>query len=254
MLSFRSLVIGWATLLAGWVAFTELAHPSEYLLATPKQVLFYALEHRSLLQNALFVTASQAVVGWMLALVFGVALGALIFYGGFIRRLALPLVLAVQTTPVIALAPLVTLWLGFGWTAKTMVACIVAVLPLILATLSGLSHAKPNHLLLFQTAGVGRWRTFLHLRLPSAVPTIIPAANTAVVLAVVGSLVSELMGGSSGLGFLILKGVSTGQSQLLLVSALLAAVLGQVLLLGLQPISTTWLRRGYSEDSGMVEG
>jgi NitT/TauT family transport system permease protein len=216
-------------------------------------VAAYAAEHRELLQEALLVTTSQAVAGWVLAIIFGVALGALIFYGGLVRQVALPIVLAVQTTPVIALVPLVTLWLGFGWVAKTVVSCIVAVLPVILATLSGLAEPKPNHLLLFHTAEVGKWRTFLHLRLPSAVAIITPAANTAVVLAVVGSLVSELMGGSSGLGFLILKGVSTGQSQLLLASALLAAVLGQVLLLILQVITKAGLQR-WNSDRRVVEG
>lgn len=253
MLNVRTLVTGWGTLLAAWIVVARLMRPSEYLVASPRQVAAYAAEHRGLLQEALFVTTTQAVAGWVLALVLGVAAGALIFYGGVIRQVALPVVLAVQTTPVIALVPLVTLWLGFGWGAKTVVACIVAILPVILATLSGLAQPKPNHLLLFHAANVSKWRTFLRLRLPSAVPLITPAADTAVVLAVVGSLVSELMGGSSGLGFLILKGVSTGQSQLLLTSALLAAVLGQVLLLMLQTLTKASLRRWHSE-RGVMEG
>jgi len=233
-LDYRSFLVGWAVLLALWAFLSYIAGIPEYLLASPSRVGTYIQENGDTVGMAVWLTGSQAVVGWLAAVVLGLVSGTIIFQMSWARRALLPVVIATQTTPIIALAPLITLWFGYGWLAKAVISCVVAVFPVVMATYSGLADAKPTYIHLFKLAGASELSIFWNVRLKCAWSALIPALKTSVVLAVIGSVVAEFMGGNRGLGFLIMVATYGTKSDILLTSVIMSALLGQVFLLVLE--------------------
>lgn len=245
-LDWRSFALGWGVLLALWAFLSYVVGIPQYLLASPGRVLEYIRANQDMLTTALWLTGSQAVVGWLAALVLGVLWGAIMYQMVWLRRALLPVVIATQTTPIIALAPLVTLWFGYGWPAKTVISCIVAIFPVIMATYSGLSDAKPTYIQMFKLAGASEFSIFWSVRLKCAWSALIPALKTSVILAVIGSVVAEFMGGNRGLGFLIMVATYGTKSDVLLTSVILCSLLGQVLLLVLE-LATKPFEKRYGQ-------
>ena len=233
-LDFRSFVYGWAVLVAVWAFLSYVTAIPEYLLASPGRVIAYVQTNRDTLGTAVWLTGTQAVVGWFAAVTLGLVCGTMIQQLSWVRRALLPVVIATQTTPIIALAPLVTLWFGYGWAAKTVISCVVAIFPIIMATYSGLADAKPTYIYTFRLAGASKLSIFWNVLLKCAWSALIPALKTSVVLAVIGSVVAEFMGGNRGLGFLIMVATYGTKSDILLTSIILCALLGQALLLALE--------------------
>lgn len=245
----KGMLSGWAVLIAIWSVVSYGLGVPEYLVASPGRVGLYVFENASWLIEMTGLTASQAVFGWLLGVFVGGIVGAGIFFLPWGKRLILPLFLALQTTPIIALAPLVTFWLGFGWVSKVAVASIVSMLPIVLAMYSGLGDAKPAHIYTFQLAGAGNWKIFWRVRLQSAWTSVLASLKVAAIFAVIGSIVAEFMGGNSGIGFLIMKAIYASKGDALIAAVLCSAVIGQVFLILLERSLVRWERRFGDEAS-----
>lgn len=239
----RSMFVGWSILLLVWCAASYVIAIPEYLLATPGKVLLYIKENVRTIAIATGLTASQAIVGWVFALIIGLISGAIVYYMPWGRRVVLPPLIALQTTPIIALAPLVTFWFGYGWLSKVIVACIVSMFPIVLATYSGLGEAKPTHIHLFRLVGVNEFLIFWHVRLRSAWMVVLPSLKTSGIFAVIGSIVAEFMGGNNGLGFFIMKSIYSSDGDLLITAVICSALLGQTFLIVLEKIVSPWEER-----------
>lgn len=242
-LDIKGLLVSWGIILLIWSVWSYILRVPEYILASPWRVATYVLENFYRVIEMVGLTASQAVVGWILGIVFGGVIGATIFYLPLGRRLLLPPVLALQTTPVIALAPLITFWLGYGWVAKVVVTAIMAMLPVVLAMYSGLGDAKLPHVYIYQLAGAGKASIFWRVRLPSAWTSVLASLKVAAIFAVIGSIVAEFMGGNTGLGFLIMKAIYGSNGQILITAVLCAALLGQVFLVAIEHFLGSWEKR-----------
>ena len=236
-LDIRSFVLGWALAVGLWIVLSYVAGVPEYLLASPGQVALFFRDNQRYLLSAVAITGSEALVGWIMALVLGLCFGMAVYSLTWLRRATLPLLIALQTTPIIALAPLITLWFGFGWLAKVTIAFTVAVFPVILAAYSGLAEANPNYIYLFKLAGASDLVILWSVRLRCAWSALIPALKVSIVLSVIGAIVGEFMGGNNGLGFLIMTATYGTKSRLLLSTVILSAMLGQVLLLALEAVA-----------------
>ncbi len=239
----KSLLVGWIVLCVLWLLCSYVLGLPEYLLASPGRVGRYLAENASVLLKTTVLTASQALCGWALAVVLGGITGAVVFYAPWGRGVLLPPLVALQTTPIIALAPLVTFWFGYGWVAKVVVATIVAMFPVVLAMYSGLGDARQGHINLYRLAGVHELGIFWHIRLRSAWTTVLASLKVAAVFAVIGSIVAEFMGGNSGLGFLIMKAIYGAKGDLLIAAIILSALIGQLFLLSLEALVRRWERR-----------
>lgn len=242
-LDLRSLCSGWLLLLIIWSIISYVLRVPEYMLASPKGVFQYLAANFETIITAVLITGSQALVGWLVALALGIVSGAIVYYANWLRRAILPIIIAIQTTPIIALAPLVTLWFGYGWLAKTVVSCIVAIFPIILATYSGIAEAKLNYVYLFKLAGASEVSIFWNVRLKSGWSALIPALKVSVIFAVIGSVVAEFMGGNKGLGFLIMVATYGTKSDLLLTVVIFSALIGQMFLLALELVTVRLEKR-----------
>jgi len=242
-IDFKGLLVGWGVLLGLWLLFSYVLRVPEYLIASPGRVVAYLAENAGSMGKTMALTGSQALCGWLLAVVLGGIAGAAIFYAPWGRGVLLPPLVALQTTPIIALAPLITFWFGYGWIAKVVVATIVAMFPVVLAMYSGLGDARQAHISLYKLAGVREPGIFWQIRLRSAWTPVLASLKVAAIFAVIGSIVAEFMGGNSGLGFLIMRAIYGAKGDLLLASVILSAVIGQVFLLVLEVLVRSWERR-----------
>jgi ABC-type nitrate/sulfonate/bicarbonate transport system permease component len=138
-----------------------------------------------------------------LALVAGLAVGALVDASPTLQRAVYPLVVASQTVPIPALAPLLLIWFGYGLLPKVLVTALIAFFPLAVNTVDGLRSTDRDVLDLLRSLGAGRWGRFRLAKLPSSLPFVFSGAKIAVSVAVIGAVFGEFVGSSAGLGYLI---------------------------------------------------
>lgn len=152
---------------------------------------------------ALWVTTQEVLAGFALATIIGFLLGLLVGETTFGERVVMPYLVAINAMPKVAFAPLFVSWLGFGIASKVALAAFIALFPVIVGTATGLYAADKNALTLFRSMGAGRWQTLLSLKLPAGMPHFFAGLKNAAVLAVVGAVVGEFLGGGKGFGELI---------------------------------------------------
>ncbi|MDP2256295.1 MAG: ABC transporter permease [Polaromonas sp.] len=224
----------WALLAAGllgWEFSARALQLSALVLPPPSAVLSalwqglrsgYLWPHigQTVLELVLGLTA-----GCALGLVSGVALGE----SAGLRRLLMPYVVTSQVVPKLALAPLFIVWFGFGMTSTVVITALICFFPLMENTMTGIAQVDARRLELFRMLGATRWQTLLRLKIPSGLPGIMAGFRVAVVLALVGAVVGEFIGGSQGLGALIIA--SQGMMDTPLMFAVLVLITGLGLLL-----------------------
>jgi NitT/TauT family transport system permease protein len=150
------------------------------------------------------VTLFQALSGFVLACALGICIGSISSFSERFARALQPILIAVEATPKIALAPLIIVAFGYGMGSKIVLATIVAFFPVFLGTVAGLRAAEQGRLDVLRALGASRLQMFRMVALPGALPHIFAGINVAVVFALLAAIVGEFMGSKEGLGTLIL--------------------------------------------------
>jgi NitT/TauT family transport system permease protein len=198
--------LGFGILILIWQFGAPLAKIPDYVLPLPSSIAVRFAETFAVQMQGLAMTAFTTLAGLALALVTGVLLALLVIYVPLLRSLIMPLLAAFNSIPKIAIAPLFVIWFGLGYESKVLLAFLLALFPVFVNSLTGLSEIEADMLDLSTLAGGTPWRIFLKVRLMNAVPYITDAMKVAFPLALVGSIVGEFIGGNDGIGHLILSG------------------------------------------------
>jgi NitT/TauT family transport system permease protein len=158
-----------------------------------------------LAQAALF-TMCEAVVGFAIGALLGFLLGTVCAHSALLERSLMPYVVASQTVPILAIAPMVVVWLQAGWWSVAIIAAYLAFFPVTINTLRGLRSPDPRALELMRSYAASRWATLWKLRVPMAIPYIFTALKIAATTSVIGAIIGELPSGiRDGLGGAILN-------------------------------------------------
>jgi NitT/TauT family transport system permease protein len=192
-------------LLAAWQLAVDWLKVPGYLLPTPlavAQVLWNGYAGGSFWPH-LFTTLSEVVIGYALGCSSALLLGAAVAESHVIERIVLPYVVALQSTPKVALAPLLIVWLGFGIESKIALVVLICFFPVFVNSVAGFRSANPDLLRLYRVFSASRMHTFLNVKLPAAAGPIFAGLQIAVVLALIGAVVGEFVTAKQGLGFLI---------------------------------------------------
>jgi NitT/TauT family transport system permease protein len=152
-----------------------------------------------------WVTLSEALLGFVIAGIAGIMLGAVIAQFRLVERTFYPYLVALQTLPKIAIAPLIIVWFGFGISSKVIVAATVAFFPVLVNVIVGLKTIDAAKLDLMRSLRASRWQTFRLVTFPNALPFVFAGLDIAIVFSVLGAIVGEFVGAQSGLGNLILQ-------------------------------------------------
>jgi putative hydroxymethylpyrimidine transport system permease protein len=190
-------------LLAIWQLYVDLSGVNSLLLPSPHLVLKALIDDRGTLWHNLKITAVEIVLGIALAACVGLLVAVALHFSGFARRASYPILVATQAIPIVIVAPLLVLWLGFGLLPKLVVIGLVCFFPIVVTTLDGLETVDPDLIKLLRTFDAGAGQTFWRVELPSALPGLFTGLKLAAVLSVVGAVFAEQAGSSSGLGYLL---------------------------------------------------
>jgi NitT/TauT family transport system permease protein len=191
-------------MLASWELCCRSFDIKEYLIPAPSRVAdVFAHKFMSLLRDT-GITAAEALLGFLAANVLSLVIAIGFCHWAWLERSFYPYVIALKSVPVIAIAPLLVLWCGYGMTGKVIMAGIISFFPLVVNATLGLKSVDPEALDLMHSLSASRTQILVKLRLPNAVPYIFSALKMSAALAVVGAIVGELTGAKGGIGFVIL--------------------------------------------------
>jgi len=195
-----------------------------------------------------WVTLGEALAGFGIAAVTGVALGAIIAQSRLLERTVYPYLVALQTLPKIAIAPLIIVWAGFGLSSKVIIAALVAFFPVLVNVIVGLKTIDQSKLELMHSLRASRWQIFRLVTFPNALPFVFAGLDIAIVFSVLGAIVGEFVGAQRGLGNLILQFNVTLDIAGVFAVLILLAVLGIALHLIMQAIQRRVIFWAQPED------
>jgi len=220
-----------------------------YLLPAPSSVAAAMIDGRQELMLAMWKTSSAALLGFALSTLAGVAIAVLLSSSPIVQRAFYPYAVFFQTVPLIAIAPLLVIWFGYGMRTVIASAFIVSIFPVIANALSGILSTDPALRDLFRLYGASKGATLFKLRFPAALPQILTGLRVAAGLAVIGAIVGEFMGGE-GLGSIVDVARTQQRVDKVFAAVLLASVLGLALFGMINLISYVTLRRWHASEQG----
>jgi NitT/TauT family transport system permease protein len=213
-------------------------------LPTPAQVLDAALGRWDLLLSEGWVTLKETLYGFLLALAVGIPIAVAVTNSQTLHLMFSPILIALQSVPKVALAPILLVWLGIGIESKLAIAWLVAFFPIVVDTSAGLQATPAPLLELARSLRASRWQVFSKVQFPSALPYIVTGSKVAVTLAVIGAVIGEFVGSSEGLGFLLLSATSQINSPLAFAALFALAALGilaYLLVVAIEWLLSPWL-------------
>jgi NitT/TauT family transport system permease protein/putative hydroxymethylpyrimidine transport system permease protein len=216
-------------LLGAWELYVDLGGVDPLILPAPHAVAKALYADRSVLWSDFLVTAREVLLGGLVATVVGLTLAIGIHFSRALRLALYPLIVASQAVPVVILAPVLALWLGFGIGPKLVVIALVSFFSIVVTTLDGLSTVDRDLIKLMRTFDATRLRTFRHVELPAVLPGVFTGAKIAVAVSVIGAVFAEWNGSNSGLGYLLLQSIP----QLLAARAVASVVILSLFAIGL---------------------
>lgn len=193
-----------AALLIVWQAYARLGDVDPLLLPAPTDVARSLWNDRGLLAESLWVTAREVVLGLLIALTAGLLLALVMHRSRPLRRALQPLVVGSQAVPIVAIAPLLVAWLGFGILPKLLIVALVCFFPVTITTLDGLARIDREHDAMLRSLGAGPGQRLRWLEAPAALPAALSGAKVAVAIGAIAAVFAEYAGSQSGLGHLIL--------------------------------------------------
>ena len=209
-----SMVFVFAVFVALWELTTQLRLVSPIILPTPAETFWDLIfVGRNLIGGdymlaALWITLLEVFYGFALAIGIGFSLGVLVGETAFGERAIMPYLVAIDTMPKVAFAPLFVAWLGFDIESKVALAAFIATFPIVVGTAAGLHAADENARMLFKTMGASRWQTLWKMKLPTGLPHLFTGLKIGAVGVMAGAITGEFLGGGKGFGELIRIGAS----------------------------------------------
>jgi ABC-type nitrate/sulfonate/bicarbonate transport system permease component len=218
-----------AALLVAWEAYCRLAGVSPVVLPAPSRILEQLWTFRGDAVRHTLPTLAETATGLAVSVVVSVAAAVLMDRFEVARRALQPLLVASQTVPVVAIAPLLVLWFGFGLAPKILIVVLVTFFPVTIALLDGFAAASGEATDLLRSFGAGRGQLFRKLRWPAALPSFFTGLRIAATYGVIGAVFGEYVGAYEGLGIWMQLSQNAFRTDLVFAAILLAAVLSVAL-------------------------
>jgi len=237
-----------------WELAVDLFTIPEYLLPPPSVIVgAMGAEWRYLLLHT-WVTTKEILLGFALAVMVGIPTAMAIVYSNHLERALYPLLVASQSVPKIAIAPLLIFWAGIGTLPKVLVAFLISFFPIIIDTVAGLRSVEPEMLHLARSMGAGEMRIFLKIRFPTALPNLFAGLKVAVTLAVVGAIVGEFIQADQGLGYALLQANAVLNTKLGFAAIIVLAGVGIALFVAVDVIERRLIPWHASRRSDLAAG
>jgi ABC-type nitrate/sulfonate/bicarbonate transport system permease component len=235
-----------------WEAWVRVFDTAPYVLPAPSRVWDAFLETKDVLPEHIRTTLSEALLGLFFAITIGVAVAAVMALVPFVRRVLYPLLVVSQTIPMVVLAPLLIVWFGFGMTPKVVVVALIGFFPIVVSTVDGLLGADREMVGLVRSMGANRFGEFRHVLFPSALPSFFAGLKIAAAYAILGAVIGEWVGASSGLGIFITRAQTSFRVDTVFVAVFVIAIVSIVLFAAVSlaaRLATPWVYARTTEES-----
>lgn len=211
-----------------WGLYVDLAKVNPFILPSPAAVFAswgeVMRDPRAWHHTA--VTVGETLAGFGIAILVGVGGGVLLGRARWLETTLNPFIVGLQVVPKVALIPLFIVWFGFGPTSKVIVSAVIAFFPILSNTLLGVKSVQSGHRDVMVSLNASRWAVFRRLELPNAMPYILTGMEVGVVLALIGAIVGEFLGGNQGLGYLLVAKMNAYETDMLFAVILHMTVVG----------------------------
>lgn len=228
-------------LLGVWQLVVQIGFIPSYLLPSPTQILATLWELRTDFLTQFLSTTTSTLWGLGLSLLGGLTVALLFSSSRFLKEALLPFALFFQTVPIVAIAPLMVIWFGFGPPTVRASALIVSFFPVLANALVGLDLVDPQRLELFRAYRATPWQILWRLRVPGSLSSLLPGLRIAAGLAVIGAIVGEFVGGG-GLGGMIDSARTQQRPDIVFAAVMMSSLLG-LILVGIINLMTILLLR-----------
>ena len=241
-------LIGFAIILVAWEAYVDVFQVSTIVLPSPSDILRVSWQRHDLLLRETGPTFLESVLGFALAIAIGVPMAVCVANSRLLNLTLYPILIAMQSVPKIAIAPIILVWFGLGLQSKLAVAFLVAFFPVVVDTATGLQATPPGLIELGRSLRASRWQMFWKVQLPAALPFVFSGAKVAVTLAVIGAVIGEFVGSMNGLGNLLLSANSQLDGPLAWAALVWLSVLGILLFIAVvlaEKLIMPWAEAGH---------
>lgn len=218
-------------LLVAWQVVVDTRHVSDFILPSPLVILRTTLRYFPLMMRHTWTTTYEIALGFVIGNAIAVAAALLIVNSRLAEKAFYPLLIASQTIPKVAIAPLFIIWFGSGITPKVVITAVICFFPTVVNTVQGLKATDENAIDLLRLVAASRVQVFTKLQFPNALPYFFAGLKISIALAVIGAIIGEWVGANSGLGYVILYSTQTLRTDFLFSALFLISVLGVVLYL-----------------------
>jgi ABC-type nitrate/sulfonate/bicarbonate transport system permease component len=216
-------------LLVVWELYVRWAHVDPTVLPSPIQVAKSLYINRSTAWSNTSATLQETLIGFACSVLLAVVLAVTMDLFAWLRHALYPILVASQTIPIIAIAPLMIIWFGFGILPKVLLVMLVTFFPVCVALLDGFASIEGEAIDLLQTMGATRRQTFMHLRAPNALPFFFTGVRISITYAVIASIFAEYVGSFKGLGIWMQASMNAFRTDLVFGAILISAVLSTAL-------------------------
>jgi ABC-type nitrate/sulfonate/bicarbonate transport system permease component len=216
-------------LLVIWQIYAAKGNLGSDVLPTPTRVAAQGWDNRGDLWSNTIPTLKATLLGFAVSMVVGFLLSVLIDASRVARQAVMPVLVVTQTLPLIAIAPLVVLWFGFGLMPKILLVAFVTFFPITVSFVEGYASSDRDAEVLLRSMGAGRWQVFRLLRFPSSLPFFFAGLRIAITYAVVAAIFAEYAGAESGLGIYMESAKNSFRTDLVLAAVAVSAALTLVL-------------------------
>ncbi len=215
-----------AVLLLGWQLAALTLQLPRWLLPSPTDIGTALFTSSDLLARHGWVTLQEVLVGFALSFLVGTTLAVAISYSRTLERALYPFVIASQTIPVIAIAPILLIWFGYGLLPKVIVVALICFFPIVVNMVDGLRSVDPDLVNLLRSLGSSRWQIFRKAQLPASLPYLLSGTKVAIAVSVIGAVIGEWVGASAGLGYFMVRSASQFQTARVFAAIVVLSAMG----------------------------
>lgn len=213
-----------------WEVIVRIANINEAFIATPSSAIAHLIfeqpDANYHWQKNILVTLYEFVLGFLCTAVFGTLIGILISWSKVVQKAIMPLFIMFNSIPMVAVAPILLIWMGYGLRTNVLIAFLVSFFPMVVNTVAGLASVEDDLLDLVRYLSGSKWQIFWKIRLPTALPFIFSGLKICTTLSVMGVIVGELIASDSGLGYVIVNAQLMMDTPPLFASLIMMSLLG----------------------------
>lgn len=219
------------SLLVIWEISCRIADVPKWLLPVPTDIMIELYQHWDLLLRHSFVTMYEILIGFSFSIVTGTLIGGFIVYSKTLEKTLYPIIISSQTIPIIAIAPILLVWFGYGLLPKVLVVGLIAFFPIAVNTIDGLKSIDEDIVKMMKTLGANKSQIFKKIQIPNSLPYIFTGLRIGMAASVIGAVISEWVGSSEGLGYLMIRSKPQFLTERVFAAIFLLSIIGFLLFL-----------------------